>query len=762
MFLGGVGRLMRAMTSGTSLSPISLFAFGEQGLWYDNSDNSTLFQDSTGTTPAVLEQPVGLRLDKSRGLSGLGTQNLTNGDFASGTTGWTGLRGSISASGGQMTVSGGAGTFPGLSQSFATAVGSSYSVSFTIVSMTVNAVRLVIRDGSDPATGTILSDTTYTSTGSKAVRFVAASANAVFYLIGETASAITYVVSNASVKTLGPGNHAYQTTNDNRPTLSARYNLLTDTDLLITGWTGFGVNRTTVSTPTPIGTSSASKITVSSTATAPKVWFVNLGITVTSSSHTALIYAKASEMRWIYLRCDNGGVSEKGVYFDVLNGVKGTEDSGAVGAINPVGNGWYRCSVTSTLTAGTGYGAIQLASADGVKSFSGTNGEGVLICGADLRVANESSALPPYQRVNTSTDYDSSGFPRYLRYNGTNSWMRTDSIDFSAGPTNPPTVGAELVTNGDFSNGTTGWTAADATIAVTSGEMVVTSAPGVVTGRASQSFATVIGRWYKFTGTRRDGTASASIRIGTTDGGSQIANLTTGESNTVYFLAAGTTTWVSLLNTSGGTGFYDNISVYEIPAAYAPDKMSVFAGVRKLSDSLEGMLVELSTDVGGNAGTFWMRAPADSTYRFDALSRGSASLASNQDALTSESSYLSPFTAILTGQHSISTDATSLRINSVLAASASGDQGSGSFGNYALYIGSRAGSSRWFSGRDYGLVIVGKQVNATELTNTENYMDTQTFGKDMVLVYSDELTTATGDLITAADGDQIYMTSSYV
>ena len=43
-----------------------LFANGEQGVWYDPSDLSTLFQDSAGTVPVTgVEQPVGLMLDKS-------------------------------------------------------------------------------------------------------------------------------------------------------------------------------------------------------------------------------------------------------------------------------------------------------------------------------------------------------------------------------------------------------------------------------------------------------------------------------------------------------------------------------------------------------------------------------------------------------------------------------------------------------------------------------------------------------------------------
>lgn len=43
----------------------SLFASGEQGAWYDPSDLSTMYQDSAGTTPAAVGQPVGRINDKS-------------------------------------------------------------------------------------------------------------------------------------------------------------------------------------------------------------------------------------------------------------------------------------------------------------------------------------------------------------------------------------------------------------------------------------------------------------------------------------------------------------------------------------------------------------------------------------------------------------------------------------------------------------------------------------------------------------------------
>ena len=73
-------------------------------VWYDPSDLSSLFQDSAGTTPVTaLEQPVGLMMDKSRGLVP-GSELVVNGDFSNGTTGWTGAGDSFSISGGVATL----------------------------------------------------------------------------------------------------------------------------------------------------------------------------------------------------------------------------------------------------------------------------------------------------------------------------------------------------------------------------------------------------------------------------------------------------------------------------------------------------------------------------------------------------------------------------------------------------------------------------------------------------------------------------------
>lgn len=62
-------------------TPLSLFSNGEQGVWFDPSDLSSMYQDAAGTIPAVLGQPVGLMLDKSKGLA-LGPEKNQDLDFS--------------------------------------------------------------------------------------------------------------------------------------------------------------------------------------------------------------------------------------------------------------------------------------------------------------------------------------------------------------------------------------------------------------------------------------------------------------------------------------------------------------------------------------------------------------------------------------------------------------------------------------------------------------------------------------------------------
>ncbi|MEN6642198.1 MAG: hypothetical protein ABFE08_07110 [Armatimonadia bacterium] len=89
----------------------------------------------------------------------------------------------------------------------------------------------------------------------------------------------------------------------------------------------------------------------------------------------------------------------------------------------------------------TGSGTVTLSgTATGVKSagtnvFTATAGTLTLTVSgsvrrADLRLtADANSRIPAYQRVDTSTSYDSAGFPRFLRIDATDDFLQTASVD---------------------------------------------------------------------------------------------------------------------------------------------------------------------------------------------------------------------------------------------------------------------------------------------------------------------------------------------
>lgn len=149
------------------------------------------------------------------------------------------------------------------------------------------------------------------------------------------------------------------------------------------------------------------------------------------------------------------------------------------------------------------------------------------------------------------------------------------------------------------------------------------------------------------------------------------------------------------------------------------DKMFVCAGVRKLSDAATGMLFETSSSA--LSGSFSIRVPQGAAARYSYVSTGSSS-----GQADSPLTFQAPTTNILSGIGDISGDQSILRVNGSQVASSTVDQGTGNYGNYPLYIGSRAGASLWFNGRLYGLVVAGKQASASEIASTETWLNDKT------------------------------------
>lgn len=150
------------------------------------------------------------------------------------------------------------------------------------------------------------------------------------------------------------------------------------------------------------------------------------------------------------------------------------------------------------------------------------------------------------------------------------------------------------------------------------------------------------------------------------------------------------------------------------------DKMTVWAGVRKLSDAAIGVVVELSASVGANTGGFYLAASASSGANYQLVSKGTVLAAATPSGIAA------PITNVLTGICDISGDSAILRVNGVQAASSSADQGTGNYGNYPLYIGRRGGTTLPFNGRIYQLIVRGAESTAGQIQAIERYVNAKT------------------------------------
>lgn len=156
----------------------------------------------------------------------------------------------------------------------------------------------------------------------------------------------------------------------------------------------------------------------------------------------------------------------------------------------------------------------------------------------------------------------------------------------------------------------------------------------------------------------------------------------------------------------------------------ATDAISAFAGVWKRTDAALGTVLELSADAVNTNGTFALRAPnttASAAYSY--LSRGTA-----LSQVASPTSYPAPRYNLVAGLSDISADQAVIRVNGVQVTSSATDQGTGNYGNHILYSGRRNNTNLPFSGRDYGIIIVGKSLSAGDLASTETWLADKTPG----------------------------------
>lgn len=160
--------------------------------------------------------------------------------------------------------------------------------------------------------------------------------------------------------------------------------LLRSQEFETSSWTKSQTSATANATIAPDGLTTAEKIIEN---TAAGVHSVQQTVTVQGNTRYCLsVYAKAAERSWIVIDPVYPAVANNITYFDLQNGVVGTNDPDNTASITSVGNGWYRCEVRHTTQSAQTSMLIQIATATGNNGigYTGNGTSGVFLWGAQL------------------------------------------------------------------------------------------------------------------------------------------------------------------------------------------------------------------------------------------------------------------------------------------------------------------------------------------------------------------------------------------
>ena len=145
------------------------------------------------------------------------------------------------------------------------------------------------------------------------------------------------------------------------------------------------------------------------------------------------------------------------------------------------------------------------------------------------------------------------------------------------------------------------------------------------------------------------------------------------------------------------------------------DKMTVWAGVTKLSDAAAALLLESSANWNVANGVFLVAAPGYSG-NFELGSKGTS-----EDVIY-RTGFQAPINANLSMSANIGGPSLVSRVNGASSVVSTWSQGTGNYGNYPLYIGALAGTSLFFNGRIYSLIVRGAQSSLSQIEATELYI----------------------------------------
>ena len=161
-------------------------------------------------------------------------------------------------------------------------------------------------------------------------------------------------------------------------------NLVTQSELFSdASWSNTRITITTNTSETlnPSGGNNSELVTQSSTDTNGGAIYKFFSFSATS--YTYSIFAKIKDVPFISIsETTSAGGTLRRSWFDLQNGTLGSINSAHTAKIESYGNGWYRCSITFTATAGT-YSILNYLS-NGNNSTTAIVSTGLYIYGAQL------------------------------------------------------------------------------------------------------------------------------------------------------------------------------------------------------------------------------------------------------------------------------------------------------------------------------------------------------------------------------------------
>jgi hypothetical protein len=239
------------------------------------------------------------------------------------------------------------------------------------------------------------------------------------------ASSGTFVGSDGLIKTATTNEARF----DHNPTTGESLGLLVEeqrTNIALqsngfdTSWTNTESVETANQATAPDGTNSGWKLVNTAVSQGHNIF---QSVAWTAVTTTVSVFVKYLDHRWVGIRMGAAGNQFFGSW-DLQNSVVGSVTAGATIGMQAFGNGWYRLTLTATLTSAGGANLIiGLNNADAVAltTYTGT-GTGIYIFGAQVEVG----AFPTSYIPTTSATVTRSADVASITGTNFSSWYRQD------------------------------------------------------------------------------------------------------------------------------------------------------------------------------------------------------------------------------------------------------------------------------------------------------------------------------------------------